>query len=565
MALRSAWTVKNVVLGLAMALLLYLAVVPLAMLLWGSFRSAPPGVAGGFTLANYVRAYGHSYVYTVALNTLVYSLGATAVGVGVGAVLAWIIERTNTPLRNLLFVLSVVRITVPHMMMTIAWILLASPQIGVINKVLQAVLGLSRAPFNVYSMGGMIWVEGIDKVPLAFLLIAGALRSMDPSLEEASYVSGARMGSTLARVTAPVVAPAVLAAFLSVFMMVFESFEVPTLLGLRAGIHTFSSAIYVQSTAVPSDINLASTFGIAFFVLAAVGILLYQRSTAVSQRYATITGKGYRPARVDLGRWKYVTMVFSLLLLLGAFVLPLAILLWASLLPFYSVPSLAALSRVSLDNFKFMIDFDVPLRAFKNSLFLGVLSATIVTFLTVVLAWLVVRSQRWLARLVDAVVFVPIAFPGLVLGLSLMWVYLTFPIGVYGTIWILLIAYVTKYAPYGMRFSYSSMIQVQRELEEASEVHGASWWQTIRRVTVPLIVPGLSAGWIYVMIYSFRETSSSMLLFSSGSEVVSPIVFELWTNGQIGPAAAMAETILVVLAILVTIGRRVASRYSLEA
>ncbi|MCL5046212.1 MAG: iron ABC transporter permease [Actinobacteria bacterium] len=562
--MRGAWTPKNVVLGLSIALLLYLAVVPLGMLLWGSFRSAPPGVLGTFTLSNYVRAYAQPYAYTIALNTLVYSLGSTVLAVSIGTLLAWIIERTNTPLRNLLFVLSVVRITVPHMMMVIAWILLGSPQIGVINKVLQALLGLGQAPLNIYSMWGMIWVEGIDKVPIAFLLVAGALRSMDPALEEAAQVSGARMTSTFARVTVPVILPAVLASFLSVFMMAFESFEVPTLIGLRRGIHTFSSAIYVQSTSVPSDINLASTFGVAFFVIAAIGVLSYQKATAFSQRYATITGKGYRPARLDLGGWKYVTMSFSLLFLIVAFVLPLGILLWGSLLPFYSVPSIKALSRVSLENYRFMISFDIPLRAFKNSLLLGLLSATITIFITMVLAWLVVRSRRWLARLVDAVVFVPIAFPGLVLALSLMWVYLTFRIGVYGTIWILLIAYVTKYAPYGMRFSYSAMIQLQKELEEASEVHGGSWWQTIKRITVPLVLPGLISGWIYVMIYSFRETSSSILLYSSGAEVVSAIVFELWSNGQIGPASAMAETILAFLAVVVFLGRRIAARYSLE-
>src|SRR5579875_754351 len=545
-----------------MLLLLYLAGVPLVLLLWGSFRTGAPGQPGThFTLANYLRAYGGHYIVALAGNSLAYGVGATVLALALGTALAWLVERTDIPFRGLIFLLAVVRLAVQNMIMVIAWILLLSPRIGVLNAVL-AHLGVG--PINIYSLGGMIWIEGIDKMPIAFLLASGAIRAMDPALEESAYAAGASLWTTLRRVTLPLAAPALLASALTVFMMAYESFEAPTLVGLPYGIHTFVSEIYVRTTTVPADLPLASTYGVAFFLVAALGLLLYQRAVARAERFASITGKGFRARRLELGRWRLPLGCATIAGLVVLYVLPLAVVLWAALLPFYQVPSWQALHHLSLDNFRTLAALGTPVTALKNSVILGVSAATQISLLTLIVAIALVRGRGKLARVVDVVSFLPIAFPGLVLAVSLIWVYLTLPIPVYGTLLLLLIAYVTRYMPFGMRFGQAALMQVHQELEEAATVPGAGWGATFRRITLPLVLPALAGGWIYLLVYCFRDAAVSIMLYQPGTETVSVIVFNLWNNGQIGVAGAMAVTIFAALALAVGLGQRLGGRYRLN-
>jgi iron(III) transport system permease protein len=544
--------VKWLVIGACVALTLYLAVVPLGFLLWQSFFT-PQSVAKAaeFTLDNYRQAYASEETWTLFWNSLQFAVGAALIAFVIGTGLAWMNERTNTPFKGLFFALSVIPLIIPGILFTVAWILLGSPKIGLVNLVLQKVFDTDAVFVNVYSLWGMIWVDGLHYSPVAFLLMTAAFRAMDPALEESAVMSGASVPQVAARITLPLVWPAVFATILILFVRALESFEVPALLGLPVGIQVFTSAIYQAVHRYPSQIGLASAYATTLLLITTAGVYFQSRLSSRGSKYATMTGKGFRPRTIDLGRWRYLTTAIFLVYFLAIVVLPFAVLLWSSLQKFYAVPSMEALSRLTLDPYRTILSYPNLARSVWNSLLLALGSATIIMLVTSVICWIVVKTKlpgRWL---LDNIASLPMVFPGLVLGLAIMIVYLYLPIGVYGTIWIMLIAYVTRFMPYGLRYNTTSMLQIHKELEESAAMSGASWTTTFRRIILPLLKPGLLAGWIYIVIVSVRELSSSILLYSPGTEVVSILIWELWENGQYVELSALGVMLIIALFILV--------------
>src|SRR5258708_3411589 len=524
---------KWLIIALCVALTLYLGVVPLAFLLWQSFFTPQSAAkAAQFTFGNYAEAYGSRDTWILFGNSLKFATRAAAMSFAIGTLLAWINERTNTPFKGLFFSLSVIPLIIPGVLFTVAWILLVSPKIGLINLVLQRVFDTEMLFINVYSLAGMIWVDGLHYSPVAFLLMTAAFRAMDPSLEESAIMSGANVLQVARRVTLPLAGPAVFATLLILFVRAIESFEVPALLGLPVGIQVFTSAIYQAVHRYPSQIGLASAYAIALLLITTIGVYFQSRLSSRGSRYATMTGKGFRPRPIDLGPWRYLTTAIFLVYFLLIVALPFAVLLWSSLQKFYSVPSLEALQKLTLDPYRTILGYPNLARAVWNSLLLAVGSATLIMLVTSVICWIVVKTRlpgRWL---LDNLASLPMVFPGLVLGLAIMILYLYLPVGVYGTIWIMLIAYITRFMPYGLRYNTTSMLQIHKELEESAAMSGASWATTFGRIILPLLKPGLIAGWIYIMIVSIRELSSSILLYSPGTEVLSITIWELWENGQ---------------------------------
>lgn len=553
---------QSILLGVIVALLAYLALGPLLLLLYGMFRDAPPGAAGAFTLDKLKEAYLDGDIYATLGNTVVYATGTTILSMLLGGFLAWVHERTNVPFKGMIFTLSIVRVVIPMMLAVIGWILLLSPNIGLVNKVLEA----AHLPaVNIYGMGGMIWCEGIDLLPIAFLLSIVAFHSIDPAQEEAAAANGASPLRVFGGVTLRLAAPGLLAGALMVFLDAFDSIEAPTFIGLRAHLPTLSTAIYESTEGTPSDINLASAYGAGFLLLAALGIWAYQQITTRASRYATVGGQNYRPRRTDLGRARWPLGGACLAVLGFGFGLPVLVLLWASLLPFYSAPSLQALHSISLQNYAFILHYPTTVRAMRNSLILAGGSATAGSLLTIVAAWLVVRSGNSRGRILDMLIFLPKAFPGIVLGLSLLWIYITLPFSLYGTLWVIGIAYVTRFMPMGMRFSFAAVVQLKPELEEAGHLSGAAWVTTFRKIILPLVMSGFVTSWIYIAAYSFRELSASILLASPGSEVASVTIFDLWNGGQTGPVAAFCITMLAMLLGLIGVLRVCAGRFDVHA
>ncbi len=539
---------KWVVIGVVIFIVAWLALMPLGFLVWQSFATpatvANPAVA---TLNNYIDAYTASDIGTLFWNSMVFATGTSCLALTIGTLFAWLNERTNTPFKMLFYAASIVPLVIPSILFTVSWIMLASPQIGIFNLVLKNLFGLSGPVFDIYSMGGMIWVEGLHYSPIAFLLMSAAFRSMDPSLEESAMMSGASVPQIVFRITLRLAWPAVVASFLILFIRSIESFEVPALLGMPVGIQVFTSSIYEAIREYPSNVGLASAYAITLLAIASLGIYFQSRLSSQGSKFSTVTGKGFRPRAMDLGKWRIPAALVIGLYMVLVIVLPFLVLLWSSLNKYYSVPSLEALSRLSFDAYETVINYPTVGRAVWNSALLSVGAATTIMLLTAVICWIVIRTKlpgRWL---LDNLASLPMVFPGLVLGLSVMICYLYFDIGIYGTTWIIFVAYVTRFLPYGMRYNTTSMLQIHKDLEESAAMSGASWFQTFRRIILPLLKPGLVAGWIYIVVVSIRELSSSVLLYSPGSEVVSVVIWELWQNGQYVELSAFGVMMILVL------------------
>ena len=562
---RHQWDLKWLVIGACAIIVAWVALVPLCFLIWQSFETAADADhPAAFTLANYINVYSSAETFRLLSNSVIFAGGAAILALLIGSALAWINERTNTPLKPLFYAISVVPLVIPGLLFAASWIMLASPRIGILNLVLQQALGTRRVFFNVYTLPGMIWVDGIQHAPIAFLLMSAAFKSMDPSLEEAALMSGASALQVMRRVTLKLVLPALAACFLILFVRSIESFENPALLGLPAGIEVFTSSIYEALHGYPSDAGLASTYAVTLLVITSFGVYGQSRLARHGSRYVTVSGKAFRPRVLDLGQWRYAALAFLVLYALLAIGLPFLVLLWSSLQPFYSAPSLAALHHLSPVNYRAVLVYPGILGIVWNSIFLALAAATLVMLLSAVISWLVLRTKvpgRWI---LDNIASLPMVMPGIVTGVAIMVTYLALGGGIYGTIWILLIAYVTRFMPYGMRFNTSSLLQLHAELEESAALSGASWFTAFRRIVLPLLKPGLMAGWLYIAIVSIRELSSSVLLYSPDSEVLSVVLWEMWQNGQYVQLSALGVLLIAALFVFVLLAQLFSRRFGVR-
>ena len=554
-ALRRVLSARTLIVLVVAALIAYLGLVPLGFLFQETFFKS-----GHLTLDNLREAYTTIGLGKMTLNSLAFAFGSTAVAMVLGTALAFLIVRTDVPGKPLMFAASLVPLIIPGILHTIAWIFLASPQIGILNRnVIEPLDG--GHPFNIFSLYGMSLVEGLHLAPLVFLLMVASFRSMDPSLEESAVMSGAPLRTVFRRITLPLAKPALLAGVLIMMVRGLESFEVPALVGLPNHIWVFTSRIWDVLNATPPGYGQAGAYALSLLVLTSIGILLHSQFTKRSGRFQTVTGKAFRPRPVPLGVWRVPATIFLLLYFVISVVLPLLTLAYASTQPFYSPPSRYTLSHMSLSTYPTVFHDPLVRHAATNSLILGLGSATVVMLIAAVAAWLVVRTRLPGRSLVDNLAFLPLVIPGLVLGVALLSVYLRMrSLPIYGTLWILFIAYLTRYMPYGMRYSSSSMFQIGRELEESAQMSGAGWFQTFRRVILPLLVPGFVAGWIYILIVSVRELGSSVLLYSPGHEVLSIVIWQWYRDGLFPQLAALGVLMVGALVVLVSVAYKLGAK-----
>jgi iron(III) transport system permease protein len=539
-------------------LLAYLVVVPLALMAVSSFRPGGFPLDPGWTLANYETVYGAANFPRLVRTTLLFALGSTLMALTLGVALAWLIERTDLPLRGALRAAVILPMATPPVLLAIGWAMLLSPRTGFFNLLLRDIFGLAQSPFNVFGLGGMIFVEGLALVPTTFLFLSPAFRNMDPSLEEAAAASGAGPFTTLRRVLLPLLWPSILAAgaFLTIVCLVV--FDIPGTLGMPARVFVLSTQIYYLAVDSPTGVPLyGQVSALAVFFLGVLAVLgwAYHRLTRHAQRFRTVTGKGFRPRLLRLGRWRWVAFGGVTIYFLLAVVAPLAILTWTSLMPYQTRVTWAALDLITLDNH---VDFFANRRvltATANSLIIALLSATIVALLSVALAWLVVRARAPGAKLLDGLAFAPMAMPGVMLGVALVYVYLTVDFGfaIYGTIWIIAIAYVTHYLSFGTRLANGVMVQLHPELEEAGAASGASTWRVLRRITVPLIWPAVVGIWIWVVAHALRELSTALMLQGRENVVIPTLLWDYWSGGEPNRAAAVGVWLVIALVIFLSL------------
>lgn len=524
--------------ALLVVILCALVLPPFLFLIQGSLTIAGPVQnAAQFGLGNFEAVLRSRHFVTTSINSLVFAAASALVALVIGWVTAWIVERTNAPLKGLAYLTAIISLGTPYILYVTAWLLFFG-KAGPVNHLYRMLTGSSDVLINIYSMHGMVLVEGFLWSPLAFLLVGATLRNANPELEEAARVHGAGVWDTIRRVTLRLSLPSILALSMLVFIRAVEAFEVPALVGLPGRISVLTTDIYSNMVArAPPDIGGASALSVLMLLLVLVLLYIYGRLSRHAERFATITGKGFRPRPFDLGRLRPVAagllvLNFALLLLV-----PMLMLVWVSLLPFFQPVSAAAFKLISLNNYRTVLASG-QLELLINTLVVAVATATIAVMLTFLGAWLAVRRAPggWL---VERLATIPLVFPGLILGIAVMQVFLRIPIPLYGTLGILIWAFVINYLPYGMRYCSSGMLQIHRELEEAAAICGASALTRLRRIVAPLLAPALVAGWLFIFLMSARVLSLAILLAGPRSQTMAVAMFDLWGNGQGTELAAL--------------------------
>jgi iron(III) transport system permease protein len=537
---------------------------PFFYLIQSSLMVPLPGFKSALGLENYRRV--------LAINgwqlwgaTLGFALGSSLLAIGLGFPCAWLLARTNVPFRQTVLVGAFLSLSAPVIVKGIGWILLLGPNNGVINVWLRAWFGLQGTPIELFGLGGMIFVEGLLWTPIALLLALPPLRAIDPALEEAASMCGASRWRTLTRVTLPLARPAILAVLLLSFIRALEAFEVPLLIGIPGGVITVTTALFqsIHSGFVPRY-GEASAYAVLLTAAVSVPLALYYRATREGARFATVTGKGFRPSRIDLGKWKYPCALWVLIVPLSLCA-PLLLMLWASFLPIYTSPSLDDLGRMSLANYAAVATRDDTVSGVWNSLLVGTGSASAVAAGTFVLSWVVVRSRQAVRWLLDVIVSLPLVFPGIVLGIAVLVEFLNLRfIPIYGTVWIVIFALGVKFLPYGMRFSYSGLLSIDRQLEESARMCGADTWRVLRTIVLPLTLPAIVATWIYVFMSAIRDLSTAVLLSGANNAIMSVVILNLWDNGEVPQLAALSVLIVAGVTVLGVVFMKLATRHNYE-
>ncbi len=565
------WAREHWVVVLVIALTLWLVLVPLATLIIFSFRLGNPWDPGGFTLEHYSGAYSNPQTYSMFFNTAMLAGFSTAISVALATFFAFLTERTDMPFRNVAWGLILVPMAMPGLLFAVSWTFLLSPQIGLFNVWIRSVLGwfgadVTTGPLNIYSLWGMVLLEGLRGVTTTFLIMVGAFRAMDPSLEEAARVAGASGPRTFFGIFIPLLTPAIFGATMYSFMTHLESLEIPLVIGLPAGIHVFPTYIfYTTQRYTPPEYGLSAALGASFLLVSILLVYAYRYAMRQEGRFATITGKGYRPRLTALGKWRYAALAVFLLYFALTIAAPGFVLLWSSLLPVYLVPSWELLPDLTLEHYREVLSDGDVVDATFNTLAVALGAATLTMLLSLVVAWVVIRKRFRGRSLLDAVTFLPHALPGVIVAIAFMFLYLQPPLnelGLYGTVWIIMLGLTVSYIAFGSRTMTGALAQVHVELEEASHVSGARWLTLMRRIVLPLVLPAFIGGWIWVASHSLRNFSVPLILATRENWVLSVVMWHTWEDGDPGQTAALGVLLIVALGVLTVGGRWLVARMS---
>ncbi|MDN5927173.1 MAG: iron ABC transporter permease [Hyphomicrobiales bacterium] len=526
-----------------------LSVPPILMLIQSSFAQVgPDGTAVGWTMQHFRDLFSDPKLVGTIFASIVFAAGSACVSLLVGGVLSWLVERTDAPFKQLASLTAIISMGTPYILYVVAWLFLLG-RVGPLNELYRMATGDTGVIFNVNSMAGMILIEGFLWSPLVFLMLSATFRAANADMEEAARISGASVAQTIRRVTLPLSMPSIIALALFVFIRAIEALEVPLLVGMPGNINLLTTDVYESTQQMPPDLGYSSAFALLLLVFVAVLFSLYGRISKNADRYQSVTGKAFRPRPFHLGRARGLAGAFIFGVFLIVLLLPLLALVWLSLLPYTSGFSLRILPFLNLDNYRAVLAHPYYLGLAVNTILVSAGAATFVVVITAVAGWLAARRGpgHWL---IDQLATLPLVFPGIVMGVAVMQIVLYLPIPVYGTLWAIMIAYVIRYMPYGMRYSYSGVLQVHRELEEAAGVSGASLALTLRRVMMPLLSPALLASWIFVFLICSKELSVAVLLAGPKSQVIAVAMLDLWVNGQGGELSAFGLLWTVVIALV---------------
>src|SRR3989339_458127 len=538
----------------------FLTVCPVVMLLFGSFTKGL-GAFGDFTVEKYVIAYTDPAFADILVNTVAFTIGSALVSTVLALFLAYLNTRTNIPFKFLFRIISIIPMMIPHILFAVSWSLLLNPSNGMLNLLLKEIFSLAESPFNIYTLPGMMLVEGLLDMPIAYLIIAPAMSAFDVSLEESSKVCGASNMRTLFRVTLPILRPAILAAITLGCVRSLASFAVPAVLGMPGRKYVLATHLYrIVATGFVPDYGMAAAVGMSGLVASITLITLYRHLTRDGERYVTISSRGYRPTVIDLKGARYPLFGVVAFLSFILIVLPVLVLLYTSLVPYSMAPSAKALAMMSGRHWAAVLNDPLSLLSVKNSVILGIGGASLGIVLSVFVAYVIVKVRTAASGVLESMSFLSFSFPGIVIGVGFMWFFVQTPL--YATIWALLIGYIATYLPYGIRPLTSAFVQIHGNLEESSRVCGGGPLYTMRRIVIPLLVPGIVSGWILMATMFVRELSLSVVLSRPGAEVLAVQILRFAEGGLWGRLSALGILMIFISTALVIIASLIGVKFS---
>ena len=536
----------------------------LVVVFWTTFQEGLPGFGTPLSLANYKEAFLDSMTFRAALNSVLVGAGTVLVNTIFGVPIAWLVHRTNLPFKKFFLTLMFVGVAIPGFLQGIAWILLLSPQIGVINQFLRLWSPASVGPLSVYNLPSIAFVQGLLLTPVMFLMMSAAFKAMDSQLEEAAETSGATRLAVLWRITAPLVMPAFAAAVIYNFMTAVSMFEIPALLGFPAGIHVLSTLLfYTVNTEVGTpQYGLAGVYGILLLVPTLIGLYFYHRLLRQSSRHAVVSGKGYRGKLLDLGGGKWIAVGFVAFFFSLNLFLPLVVLLWISSVPYVQIPSAKALSSMSLDAYAQAPGL-LGGGQLWNTIFLITIVALGVLFFSTIISWMVVRTKIRGRYVLDTIAMLPHATPSLAFAFAVSIVALSLArvLPLYGTLGMIIMAHMVAYISYGTRSLNGALVQIHPDLEDAVHMCGGTRFTVLRRVILPILGPDLFYCGLWVALLSYRELTMALFLQSPRNEVVSVTIWNLWAANKPAEAAALGVMTFGAVAIIVPLVFRAASQF----
>ncbi|HEY1473447.1 MAG TPA: iron ABC transporter permease [Pseudolabrys sp.] len=547
--LTAAWVLS------LLAILAFLVVYPLLTLLLGALTDTNP-VVEGFSLArlsihNFLTVLGNPNVGEALINTLVACGGGTLIAVTIGLAFSWIVVRTNTPFKRFIAAASILPLFAPPLVAGVAWTILGSPKTGLINTMFKWMHLDWHVDF--YSLPGLVFVFGIYYAPYVYMFTASALRNMDPSLEEAAEISGASAFATLFTVTFPLIMPAIISGMLLSFIVMLGIYGIPAVLGAPANINVLTTYIFKLTNWSPPLYNTAAA--VAIILMGVTGLLVFLQQKVLSGRsYTTVAGKAFRPRNLDLGPWRWLTFGFGIAYLIVVAVLPTLALIVAAFRKFMFIRDAASLfdmRQYSLMHFHSIFDNPLTLNSIYNAVEVGIITALAGGALAFAIGYTIHRSQAPGRRSIDLLSSLPVAIPGLVIGVAYLWAWIGIPGGLYGTIWILALAFIARFMPDTVKSLSTSFLQIHRELEEAAWVCGRSMLSTIRTIVLPLASPGVIASMTLLFVLAVRELGSSLFLYTSNTMVMSVLLLDYYEGGNLGKTAAFSLVQTVLLGVLI--------------
>jgi iron(III) transport system permease protein len=541
--------------ALLLAILGFLVIYPVLTLLLGALTDTNPVVEGlsfrHLSIANFLTVLSNPNVVEALFNTLVACGGGTVIAVAIGLLFSWIVVRTNTPFKGLIAAASILPLFAPPLVAGVAWSILGSPKTGLINTVFKWA-GLDWH-VNLYSLSGLVFVFGIYYAPYVYMFTSSALRNMDPSLEEAAEISGASAFATLFSVTFPLIMPAIVSGMLLSFIVMLGIYGIPAVLGAPANINVLTTYIFKLTNWSPPLYNTAAA--VAIILMVVTGFLVFLQQKVLSGRsYTTVAGKAFRPRSLDLGPWRWLTFALGLIYLLVVVILPMLALIVAAFRRFMFIRDAAALfdmRQYSLMHFNSIFDNPLTLNSIYNAVEVGIITAIVGGALAFAIGYTIHRTNLPGRRSIDLIATVPVAIPGLVIGVAYLWAWIGVPGGLYGTIWILALAFIARFMPDTVKALSTSFLQIHRELEEAAWVCGKGTLATIGTIVLPLARPGVIASMTLLFVLAIRELGSSLFLYTSNTMVMSVLLLDYYEGGNIGKTAAFSLVQTVLLGVLI--------------